>query len=397
MHILLIHQAFAAPDDAGGTRHYEICSRLVSRGHQVTVVTSPLNYLSGQAAQAQSQTAPFNILYTRTRASLHHSFFSRLLNFFSFMVSAFFTGMSVQGVDVVWGTTPPLFQTVSAWLVARLKRAAFVLEVRDLWPVFAIDTGVLTNKLLIWFSYGLEKFMYARADRIVVNSPGFVDYISGRTQTPIILIPNGVDVSQFDPNANASEARTALGLEDKFVAMYAGAHGLANDLVTVVEAAALLRQNDRVRVVLVGDGKDKPALVEQARSLDLQNLIFLPAVPKREMAATLAMADAGIATLKAIPMFKTTYPNKVFDYMAAGKPVLLAIQGVIEEVVTSADCGIAVEPGNAPALARAIKQLADDPAASQQMGLNGRRAVEQHFDRELAAGQFETLFREVTR
>lgn len=393
MHILLIHQAFVSLDDAGGTRHFEICSKLAERGHRVTVITSPINYLSGKAAAVIESDLPFRILRTNTKASLHRSFFSRLVNFFSFMVSAFFIGLvKVRKVDVVWGTTPPLFQTVAAWLVARFKGAKFVLEVRDLWPVFAIDTGVLKSPTLISLSYWLERFIYRRADAIVVNSPGFIEYISAKTSTPITLIANGVDVSMFDGTSANAALKQQLGLADKFVVMYSGAHGLANDLGVVLNAAAQLRDNPQVQFVLVGDGKEKPALMSQAQSLGLTNITFLPPVSKRLVAETLSIADACLAILQPIPMFRTTYPNKVFDYMAAGKPVILAIDGAIREVVEAAGCGIAIQPGNADELVKAILRLQAHPELALTMGEAGRVHVINHFDRSLAIDRFEQLF-----
>ena len=160
---------------------------------------------------------------------------------------------------------------------------------------------------------------------------------------------------------------------------------MSNDLEVLLEAARLL-QDFAIQIVLVGDGKEKPGLVAQATLLGIDNILFLPAVPKREMPAVLAGADAGIAILRPIEAYKTTYPNKVFDYMAAGRPVLLAIDGVIREVVEAAECGLFVKPGDPVALAQAARTLASDPELARRMGMNGKAYLEQHFSRDKIAG-----------
>ena len=384
MRILLIHQAFAALDEPGGTRHHEFARLLASRGHQVTVIASPVSYLTGgKSPQLPLTNYPdenITILRAYTYQALHKSFVHRVFAFFSFMASSFFVGLGVRDVDVVWGTSPPIFQGVTAWLLARLKGAKFLFEVRDLWPQFAIAVGVLTNPTLIKMSLWLERFLYRRADRVMVNSPGYVDHVKGRGARSADLIPNGADPSMFDPADSGEAFRTRHLLADKFVVLYAGAHGLSNDLGVALDAAKLL-EGTEIQIVLLGDGKEKAALQARNQALGLDNVTFLPPVPKSGMGAALAGADACLAILKPLDEYKLTYPNKVFDYMAAGRPVVLAIDGVIRQVVEAADCGIFVKPGDPSALAEAIRRLAADRSRSRQMGLNGRAYLESHFSR----------------
>ena len=401
MHILLIHQAFAALDEAGGTRHHELARYLVARGHQVTIIAGQVSYLSGKSSGKRSwverrEDIPgLTILRTYTYAALHRSFAHRILSFLSFMLSSFTVGLGVRNVDLVWGTSPPIFQGLTAWALARLKRVPFLFEVRDLWPAFAIAVGVLRSPLLIRASEGLEHFLYRHADRVMVNSPGFIPHVQGRGAHWIELVPNGADSAMFDPNLEGEEFRRFNNLDGKFVVLYAGAHGLSNDLGVVLDAAALLRGSRQIRFVFVGDGKDKPLLRARAEELRLDNVSFFPPVPKAGMSEVLAAADACVAILKPLEMYKTTYPNKVFDYMAAGRPVLLAIGGVIREVVEAAGAGIAVPPGDAAALAAAVQRLAADPRAARQMGLDGRSYIERYFDREQLAKKLVLLMEEM--
>jgi len=397
-HILLVHQAFAALDEPGGTRHYEMARSFASHGHRVTVITSPISYLTGRSGSGRLRWVTredpepgIRILRAYAYPALHRSFFHRVLNFVSFMLSSFFIGLGVKNVDVVWGTSPPIFQGWTAWLLARLKRVKFLFEIRDLWPAFAIAVGVLRNPLLISLSNWLERFLYRHADKIVVNSPGFIQHIAARGGQHIHLVANGVDPAMFETHDNGEQFRTQLGLSGKFVVMYAGAHGISNDLEVLLSAARLTRENDSIAYVLVGDGKEKANLQTLAREWELNNVHFLPPSPKIEMAGVLAGADACLAILKPLEMYKTTYPNKVFDYMAAGKPVLCAIDGVIRQVVEEARAGVFVQPGNARALAEAIKAWASDPKRCKQMGMNGREYVGVHFYRQVLANQMEDL------
>jgi glycosyltransferase involved in cell wall biosynthesis len=314
-----------------------------------------------------------------------------VFSFFIFMLSSFLAGWRVRNVDLVWGTSPPIFQGATAWALARLKRVPFLFEVRDLWPAFAIQVGVLRQPQLIRLSEWLERFLYHNADRLVVNSPGFVEHVKARGARQVDLVPNGADTAMFDPHASGIVYRQKHGLEGRFVALYAGAHGMSNDLGVLLQAAAQLADRPEIAIVLLGDGKDKPALVAQAQEMGLENVYFLPPVPKTEMTVALAAADACIAILKPIPLYGTVYPNKVFDYMAAARPVILAIDGVIREVVEAADAGVFTPPGDPTALAETIRALADDPERGRAMGMNGRRYVETHFDREMLAEKLASL------
>jgi len=410
MHILIIHQAFASLNEPGGTRHHEFARLLSSRGHQVTVIASPVSYITGAplapvgySPHLRSKWGEMEGGVRVIRASVytahHKSFVHRVLAFISFMASSFWLGLGVKNVDVVWGTSPPIFQGVTAWALARLRGAKFLFEVRDLWPQFAVAVGVLTNPILIRMSEWLERFLYRRADRVMVNSPGFWEHVEARGAKRVELVPNGADPSMFDPNDDGIKFRQSYKLQDKFVVLYAGAHGMSNDLGVVLEAAKMLQQVTvtSIQIVLLGDGKEKANLQAQADAMGLTNVTFAPSVPKAEMAGALAAADSCIAILKPLDEYKTTYPNKVFDYMAAGRPVVLSIDGVIREVVEAAGCGIFAEPGNPSALAEAIRTLAADKDKARQMGLDGRKYLEENFSRTVIGEKLLGLLEEIKK
>lgn len=400
MHVLLIHQAFVSLDEPGGTRHHELARYLANQGHRVTIIASPISYLTGKSlrekiswSDKQMDGDHICIIRAYTYPALHRSFAYRLVSFFSFMISSFAVGLGVKNVDLVWGTSPPIFQGLTAWALSRIKRVPLLFEVRDLWPAFAVAVGVLKNPVLIRLSEWLERFLYRHANLVMVNSPGFIQHVQARGARQVELVPNGTDTAMFNPDVDGSFFRELHQLTSKFIALYAGAHGLSNDLNVVLEAARELLPEKNIIFILLGDGKDKPALQNQAIEQGLENVLFLPPIPKIEMPSALAAADACIAILKPLDMYKTTYPNKVFDYMACGKPVVLAIDGVIREVIEKAGAGIAVLPGDPHALSQAILYLSQQPNLAHNMGKRARKYVEDHFDRNLLASQLMSIMR----
>ena len=404
MHTLLIHQGFTTPNDAGGTRHYELAQFAIARGERFSVVASDFGYLSGKrnagSLLGHEETIDgIRVLRVATSPSLHGGIAGQLLSFLSFTGASLLAGIRVRDVDVVLGTSPPIFQAVTAWLVSFVKRRPLVLEIRDLWPEFIVDMGKLTNPVAISLARWLERFLYRRARHFIVNSPAYVDYLidKGIARERISLIPNGVDPAMFEAGPSDAAAAQAIrdryGLSGKFVVMYAGVMGPANDLGVLLDAAADLRRDPRIHVVLVGDGKTRRQLEEHARQLGLQNVTFAGPQSKADMRAFLQMADVCVATLQNIAMFRMTYPNKVFDYLAAGRPVVLGIDGVIRQVVEEADAGVFVPPGNSAALANAIRELANDPERGRQLGQNGREYVARKFNRREHGEQFTSVLR----
>ncbi len=398
MHLVLIHQGFVTPAEGGGTRHYEFAQHLAAQGARVSVVASDANYLSGQAAGATAEGGAtdggnLRICRVATVKTLHASVPGRLAAFGHFMVQSFRAAWRMGPCDVVMGTSPPIFQACSAWLLAALRRRPFLLEIRDLLSDSIVGIGAVKHRATIAFFRGLERFLYARADAILVNSPAYRDHLLALNvpAEKIELIPNGVDPRMFDPATPGDAARARFELGAAFVVAYTGAVGPANDLDTLLRAAARLRPHPDVLLVVAGGGKDCQRLQQEARDQGLDNLRFVGLLPKDQIKELLAAADACLAILKPLKIFTTNYPNKVFDYMAAGRPILLAIDGVIRKVVEEAGCGVFVTPGDDAALAQAILDLKAQPALRARMGRQGRDHVCRHFDRRDQARQFAGL------
>ncbi|TWT59604.1 glycosyltransferase family 4 protein [Rubinisphaera italica] len=404
MRVLLVHQAFVSPGQGGGTRHYEMACRLVKRGYDFTVVASDTNYLDGirkegsKGLVSKETIDGINVLRAYTIPTYHRSFVWRVVSFLSFMVTSVLAGLSAGKADLVIGTTPPIFQAVSAWILSVIRRCPFLLEVRDLWPEFAVNMGVLKNPVLIWMARQLESFLYARASHILVNSPAYQDYLlsKGIKAEKISVIPNGVDPEMFNSSMDTRDIRKELNLENKFIATYAGALGMANDIDTILHAASMTDAPE-IHYLIVGDGKERPRLQQLAKELNLTNLTFTGGVAKQEMSAYLTASNVCLATLQDIPMFKTVYPNKVFDYMAAGRPVILGIDGVIREVLESANGGVFIHPGKPEELRKAVMAMAVDPQISESMGKSGQDYVTLHFNRDNHAEDLHKLLNKVSR
>ncbi len=389
MKILLINQVFVSPEEPGHTRHFEMGQYLKARGHELIIVASDLNYQTGQRTverrglYAEQVFDGIRVLRSYMYPAIHRSYFWRVIAFFSFMFSSIWTAMRVKDVDLVLGTTPPIFQAVSALVVASLRGKPFLLEVRDLWPEFGISMGVLKNPLIIALSRWLENFLYKRADHILVNSPAYREYMlaKGVPDNKVTYIAYGTDVDMFNPSIDGSSIRKELRVEDKFVVLYAGALGQANDIDTLLRAAERLKKEERIRFVLFGDGKERARLETDAKNKDLHNVIFAGTRPKKDMPLIVASADACLAILQDIPAFRTTYPNKVFDYMAAGRASIIVIDGITRELIEVSQGGVYVHPADDAMLAQKILELSQDPAKVKVMGASAREYLVKNLDR----------------
>jgi glycosyltransferase involved in cell wall biosynthesis len=264
-----------------------------------------------------------------------------------------------------------------------------VFEARDLWPEAPIQMGALRNPLLARLARALERYVYRASARVVALSPGIHDGVlaAGADPERVVTIPNASDLDLFSPDADGSDVRARLGLEDRFVCSYFGTMGEANDLTQVIEAAALLRERreDGIAFVLCGDGKRRAELEALSRRLGLSNVIFSDPVPRSAVPSLAAASDACMTIFKDVPILYTCSPNKLFDTLAAGRPALVNTPGWLRQLVEENDAGVFVRPGDAGHLAERVSHLRDHPELVAAYGANARRLAERCFDRELLA------------
>ena len=291
--------------------------------------------------------------------------------------------------DALVVTSPPLFVGITAYILSKIKRIPLVFEVRDLWPESAIDTGVISNKALIKFSYKFEDFIYRNSKLINVLTPAFRDKLieKGIPKEKIIYIPNAADFSLAEnvaQNFDAKKFRKEEGIDDKFVITYIGAHGLANHLIQLIDTAEKLTDTN-VLIQLIGRGPTKDMLMEEVKKRNLNNVRFIGYVDKEKAFKYILASELGTAVLKKVDTFKTIYSNKTFDYMSCKKPILLAIDGVSRELIEDAQCGVFAEPENADDIAEKIRSYLRGEHEMTEQGLNGYHHAKKHFDRDKLA------------
>lgn len=396
MRVLYFHQHFSTPKGATGIRSYEMARRLISQGHQVTMVcgsygggntglTGP--FLSGKREGKVEgiDVIEFDLAYTNS-----DGFLKRAMSFVKFALRSIGVALTAK-YDLVFATTTPLTAGIPGVFARWLRNKPFVFEVRDLWPELPKAMGVITNPAVLWGMSVLEWVSYRSAHRLIGLSPGIVEGIVSRGVAPskVAMIPNGCDLDIFD--ATAQPWRPEGVDNSQLMAVFAGTHGIANKLDAVLDAAARLkaRGRDDIRLVLIGQGKLKPLLVSRAQAEGLDNVIFHDPVNKERLAGLMASADLGLQVLANVPAFYFgTSPNKFFDYIASGLPVLNNYPGWLAEMIVSEDCGFAVAPENPDAFADALEQAASDRAELKAKGERGRQLATRSFDRKLLAGQF---------
>jgi colanic acid biosynthesis glycosyl transferase WcaI len=326
--------------------------------------------------------------------SANTGFLRRILAHLSFACMAPFLGWKAVGnPDVIIVGSPPLFNVIAARALARLKQAPFVFWVADLWPESAIQLGVLRHRLLIRLSEWLEWSTYQQARLVWAVTEGMRETLVRRRLRPehVFLLPNGVDTEKFRPLPKAT-TRSELGWDDRYTVLYAGTHGLSHGLTTVLDAAAQLQKHNRhdIRFVLVGDGAEKAELIAQAQRRGLKNVLFLDPLPHEHVPQLLAAADICLAHTRKVQLFEGMLPIKMYEAMAAGRPLLLALNGEACRIaVQEAGAALHVEPENADALVDAVLYLCEHPEVAEQLGQQGRMYVQGRFDYDTLTAQLD--------
>jgi glycosyltransferase involved in cell wall biosynthesis len=396
LRLLYFHQHFATPRGAAGTRSYEFARALIARGHQVTVVCGAYAHggldLPYDAARGwhRGEVDGIDVISLPLAYSNHDPLFRRGLTFLRFALRSVRLALELD-YDLVFATSTPITAAIPGLAAKWLRGKPFVFEVRDLWPELPRALGLRDPFLLGGMSL-LEFLGYRSADACVGLSPGIVDGIRARAdeRLPVAMIPNGCDLEVFHPAKRAKLSLPGIGPDD-FVAGFTGAHGLANGLDALLDVATeLKRRGDRrVKLAFIGDGKEKERLAARAAELGLTNCLFFPPVPKADLGAITASLDCGLMVLKDVPAFyRGTSPNKFFDYLAAGIPVVNNYPGWLAGLIREHECGIVVPPGDAVTFADALQRLAADPAACRVMGAAARALGEKEFARPLLAARF---------
>lgn len=405
MKVLYFHQHFVTPRGAGGIRSYAMASRLLERGHDVTIVCGTVQ------GGATGLTGPFakgarrgfvdgiDVIELDLEYSNSDGLVKRTLLFIKFALRS--TGLALtQRYDVLFATTTPLTAGIPGIFARWLRGKPFVFEVRDLWPELPRAMGVIRNPLVLGAMSALEWTSYHSAHRLIGLSPGIEEGIvrRGVPRERIALVPNGCDLGIF---ARTEEPwRPEQVRSTDLLAVFAGAHGMANGLDAVLDAASELKRRGRddIKLMMIGQGKLKAGLQARALREGLNNVVFHDPVNKARLAGLMAATDVGLQILANVPAFYYgTSPNKFFDYIAAGIPVLNNYPGWLAEIITQNQCGFAVPPDNPAAFIDALEQAADDRLALKEMGRRSRKLAEGNFNRETLADKWVDWIEGVAR
>ncbi|MBS1495158.1 MAG: glycosyltransferase family 4 protein [Bacteroidetes bacterium] len=393
MRVLYFHQYFCTPEGNSGIRSYGMAKHIVDSGNKVTMVfsesprlkspiTIPYNNGMRRGQYEGIDLIEFNLKYNNKL-----SLFKRALVFFKFSLRSIKLVFS-EDYDIVYATSTPLTAGIPGIIMKLFgKKKPFVFEVRDLWPELPREMGVVKNKFVLWGMGVLESLSYNLADACVALSPGIekgIRKVLKKKDKPVYLIPNGCDLDIFTPGRHSKDIIPGAK-EDDFLAVFTGAHGLANGLEAAINAAAVLKKSDKgknIKLVFIGDGALKAKLVKRAQDEGLDNCVFLSPVPKKELVNYLKACDVGLMLLANIPAFYFgTSPNKFFDYISMGMPILNNYPGWLAEMITEYNLGIAVEPDNPEAFANALIKLSEDKSKLEEMRINSRKLAEEKFDR----------------
>jgi len=403
---ILNHYAIT-PDMPGGTRHYDFGKELIKRGYKLTIFTSSFHYsLHKELKLAKNEKWKIenidgiNFIWIKTFPYQKNNW-RRVLNMISYMWRSYWLGRKIVNIDkniekpdVIIGSSVHLLAVLSAYWLAKHHRAKFIMEVRDLWPQTLIDMGVFKERSpIIKILKYLEKYLYQKARKIIVLMPKAEQYIAllGIERDKIEWISNGVDVSRF------------FGMDKKeknenFRVLYIGAYGIANALEVILDAAKIIqnKEYDKIKFIFIGEGAEKENLIKNKDEIGLQNVEFRDMVPKDKVTKIMSEADAFIFSSRKIEVYKYGISfNKLFDYMAAGKPIIFSVNAA-NDPVQEIKCGLSILPENPEMMAEAIIELYKmSPEERKKMGQRGREYVEKYYSIPILVDKLEKVIQEV--
>jgi len=406
MRILWIAQWF--PPDLGAlpARITEMANVWAEDGHEVTVLTAFPHHPLGKVPAAyrgklvvREKYGAIDVVRCWLLALPNRRMWQRTLCQVSFGATAFLLGVwRVHEPDVVIVSSPPIFTAPAAWLIARLKRKPFIFEVRDLWPAVFVEMGVMKRGLAYRMLEAMEKFFYRAAAKVVVVTRAFREDLQSRgvDGSKIAVIPNGADLEIYGKGDAQPRYRDVLGGAGTFLVTFVGTHGVATGLEQILDAAEVLKDDRRFAFAFVGEGAEREKLIASARARGLDNVVFHEAVAKDDVRDVYASSDACIVCLKPVPFLGKFIPSKVFEIIAAGKPVIAALDGEAAGIVREAG-HIVVPSGDGRAIADAVREIASDPARRDEMVVRGRAYVGEHFDRRKLARRYTSELQSIVR
>ncbi len=407
MKILIFHQFYTRLNEPGISR-FNLFARHW-KNVSVEVISGMINYQTGKKKNEYNgklliEEKEGEILIKRVFSSSvgYQTFLGRVFSYITFMFFSLIAGLFSAKPNIIIASSPPIFLGIVGYFISVLKGVPFVLELRDLWPDEVIELGYVKNKFFIKISYLIEKFLYSRSELIVVNSPGFKEFLikeKNINDNKIGVVSNPVDfdlVASKERKKGVELIKEGVGWKNKFVVLYSGAHSFVYDFNPLIETAKNLEDNKDILFVLIGDGRQKPELVKRVNKENIKNIIFMDTVPKDKIGYLISAADVCMASLRKARLLKYVYASKLFDYMSYKKPIILAMEGVSADLVCEeAKCGICVESGNTESFQKAVVELYNNSSKAKKLGESGYKFAKDNFSSEILAEKYLKLLKPI--
>ncbi|WLD24702.1 glycosyltransferase family 4 protein [Flavobacterium dauae] len=387
MKILYIHQYFKTPKEPGGTRSYWVAQELIKNGHQVTMITA-----DPKATQKKREEIidGIKVIYLQEAYSQDMSISTRLKAFLGFVWKSITEARKHKNIDLVIATSTPLTVGITALYMKWFKKVPYVFEVRDLWPEVPIQMGAFKSPFIVKPTRWFEKTIYKNAEHVIALSPGMRDGVTKYIyKTKTSMIPNMAKMDEFWPREKNCELEHKLGLNpNSFKIIHFGALGLANGAHTIIESAKLLKDDKSIEFLFVGGGSTEKNLVEECEKYQLNNVKFLGRFPMREMSEIVNLSDVSMVSFMDLPILYTNSPNKLFDSLSAGKPIIVNSAGWTKDMVEENNCGYYVNPNKPQELVDKILFLKEHPEVVIEMGQNSRTLAETVYDKSILCNRF---------
>lgn len=386
-HILYIHQYFKTPEEPGGTRSYWLAKELIKYGYSVSMITSSVKFNN---KITRLNIDGIDVIYIKEDYNQNMSFVRRLIAFFRFMYKSTVIALKQKNIDLVFATSTPLTIGIPALVLKKIKKTPYIFEVRDLWPEVPIQMGAIKNTFLIKLTKGLEKIIYVNARHIIALSPGMkkgvLKYVE---EYKVSMISNMSKKDEFWSRKKNINIEKKLGLNpNSFKIVHFGALGLANGADSIIDAAKLIKDDKSIEFLFLGGGSEEPVLKEQCKLNNIHNVKFLGRFSMKDTSEIVNLSDVSIVSFKDLPILYTNSPNKLFDSLSAGKPIIVNSAGWTKDLVEKYSCGFYVNPNNPKELIEKIRLLQNNHELTKNMGLNSRKLAENRYDKSILCKQF---------
>lgn len=397
MKVLYIHQYFKTPSEPGGTRSYWISRELVNRGHQVVVITSTNK---NHPNPGRVIIDGIEVIYIKNEYNNYMSKLQKINSFVKYMIKSIRLAKREKDVDVVFATSTPLTVGYVALRLKSIKKWKYVFEVRDLWPEFPIQIGAIRNKFIIKLLRQFEKKIYFNSEYVVALSPGMKEGVVqiGFPEEKCFMIPNMAKPDKFFPREKNNDIANEFGIDlNKFNVIHFGSMGVANGLSYIIEAAKVLSEKNisDVNFIFMGFGATEPKLKELVNIYKLNNVKFLGNHKMDIVSEVVNCCDASITTFKNLPILQTNSPNKLFDSLSAGKPIIVNSAGWTKDLCEKENCGFFADPENPSDLANKLINIKDNHELLNQWGKNARNLSINVFDKNILAAKVADVIEKV--